>query len=152
MTRKILSLLFVVLIAGCNKEQSDLDKVQIAELDGRSIDWRDYKGKTVLINFWATWCKPCIKEMPTLEKAQEQLQGEDIVFLYASNESVDLIENFKQKRGFDFHYVQAKNLEALNIMALPTTYIFNGEGKRFFSEAGFRDWSTAENISLIKSK
>jgi thiol-disulfide isomerase/thioredoxin len=127
-----------------------LNKIQLQSLSGDPIDLSQYKGKTIFINFWATWCKPCIQEMPTIAKAQEQLK--DVVFLFPSNESVDLITGFKERKDFDFNYVQALNLEALNIMALPTTFIFNSNGELIFSEAGFRDWSTQENLTLITGK
>ncbi len=136
----------------CSQATSELDKIELKQLDGTRIDWSNFKGKIIFINFWATWCKPCIQEMPTIAKAQEQLKGQDVVFLFPSNESVDQIQNFKEKRDFDFNYVQAQNMEALNIMALPTTFIFNAKGELIFSEAGFRDWSTPENIYLITGK
>lgn len=140
-----------LLILGCSAKQSDLDKIQLQTLDGLPIDMNDFKGKTVFINFWATWCKPCIMEMPTIAQAKEQLNGKNVVFLFPSNESVDLITDFKEKRNFDFNYVQVQNMEALNIQALPTTMIFNTEGELVFSEMGFRDWSTPENLALITS-
>ncbi len=87
--------------------------------------------------------------MPTIVKAQEALKDENVVFLFPSNESVELITGFKERRSFDFEYLQVTNLEALNIQALPTTMIFNVKGERIFSEAGFRDWSTSENLTLI---
>ncbi|HNP06180.1 MAG TPA: TlpA disulfide reductase family protein [Cyclobacteriaceae bacterium] len=147
------ALMFVaaLLIPGCSAKQSDLDKIQLQTLDGLPIDMNDFKGKTVFINFWATWCKPCIMEMPTIAQAKEQLNGKNVVFLFPSNESVDLITDFKEKRNFDFNYVQVQNMEALNIQALPTTMIFNTEGELVFSEMGFRDWSTPENLALITS-
>lgn len=140
-----------LLIPGCSAKQSDLDKIQLQTLDGLPIYMNDFKGKTVFINFWATWCKPCIMEMPTIAQAKEQLNGKNVVFLFPSNESVDLITDFKEKRNFDFNYVQVQNMEALNIQALPTTMIFNTEGELVFSEMGFRDWSTLENLALITS-
>lgn len=142
----------VMLFTGCaKKEPSDLEKIVLKTLDGSPIDMEDYKGKTVFVNFWATWCKPCILEMPTIVKAQEQLKDYNVVFLFPSNESVDLIIDFKEKRSFDFTYVQVQNMEALNIQALPTTMIFNPEGKMIFSEMGYRDWSTPENLAVITS-
>ena len=143
-----------LLLASCTKnEPSDLDKVELQTLEGTSIDMDGFKGKTVFINFWATWCKPCILEMPTIVKAQEQLKDSNVVFLFPSNESVDLIMDFREKRSFDFTYVQVQNMEALNIQALPTTIIFNADGEMVFSEMGYRDWSAPENLSLItKSK
>ncbi len=136
----------------CTENQSDLAKVKLKTLDGAVIDMNDYKNKTVFINFWATWCKPCIQEMPTIVKAMEQLKDEDVVFLFPSNESVDLIKGFKERKKFNFNYVQAQNMEALNIIALPTTSIYNKKGTLIFSEAGFRDWSKPENLSLITNK
>lgn len=126
-----------------------LESIQLTSLTGEAIDMDEFKNKTVFINFWATWCKPCIQEMPTIEKAQEQLRGKNVVFLLASNESIDQIENFKNKRKFQFRFVRVKNLEAQNIQALPTTYIFDEKGKLVFAEAGFRVWDTPENINLI---
>ena len=144
-----LSCLFVF---GCSSTKSEIEKIELEQLDGTRINWTDYKNKVVFINFWATWCKPCIQEMPTIAKAKQQLEEQDVVFLFPSNESADLIRNFKEKRGFDFDFVQVQNMEALNIQALPTTYIFNQQGELVFSEAGFRDWSTPENIALITGK
>lgn len=135
---------------GCSANQSELDKIKLQTLDGTPINMSDFKNKTVFINFWATWCKPCIQEMPTIAKAKEQLK--DVVFLFPSNEDVDLIQGFKERKSFDFNYVQAQNMEALNIQALPTTFIFSPDGKLIFSEAGFRDWSTKENLKLITGK
>lgn len=139
-------------LVACSGNDSDLEKIELQTLDRTRIDMSEFKGKTVFVNFWATWCKPCIQEMPTISNAQKQLKDEDVIFIFPSNESIDLIQGFKEKKSFDFNYVQVLNLEALNIQALPTTFIFNTKGELIFSEAGFRDWSTPENISLITGK
>jgi thiol-disulfide isomerase/thioredoxin len=153
---QIISLILVVLL-GCTKSnQSDsqnpkdlMSSIKLTELSGDPLDLTTYKGKTVFINFWATWCKPCIQEMPTLVNAQEKFKNEKIVFLFASNEDVEQIEKFKLKHTFNFHYVQVENLEELNIQALPTTYIFDSDGKLKFSEAGLRAWDSVENMDMI---
>ena len=132
-----------------NGSSVTLGSIQLASLSGEEIDMDEFKNKTVFINFWATWCKSCIEEMPTIENAQTRLKGKRVVFLLASNESIEQIERFKEKIKFQLHFVQVQNLEALNIQALPTTYIFNPQGKLVFSEAGYRIWDTPENIDLI---
>ena len=131
------------------KIESEFDKIKLTELDGTPIDLHQYQGKTLFINFWATWCGPCIQEMPSIQKAKSSLKDEDIVFLFASNEEVEAIEAFKKKQSYDFHYVRVENLEQLNIMALPTTYIFNPDKKLVFSEMGYRKWDNKNNIDLI---
>ncbi len=136
--------------------ESETDKIKLTDLDSKSINLNQYKGKTIFINFWATWCKPCLQEMPSIHQAQELLKNENIIYLFASDETVEQIEKFKTNHPYPFQYVKAENIEALNIMALPTTYIFNPTGKLVFSEMGFRKWDDQNNIDLlmniIKSK
>ncbi len=126
-----------------------LSDIKLTDLSGQPIDFSQYKDKVVLINFWATWCRPCLQEMPTLANAQRQLKEEPIVFLFASNETLEQIDRFRSRQSFDFQYVHLTNLEALNILALPTTFIFNPKGERVFAEAGYRQWDSNESLTLI---
>ena len=135
--------------AGSTLSVEDIANVQLKELDDQPIDLTQYKGKTIFINFWATWCKPCIQEMPTIESAQDKLKDKKVIFLLASNEDLEQIERFIKNHTYKFHYVHLENMEALKIQALPTTFIFNTEGKLKFSEAGYRKWDDPENIELI---
>lgn len=140
-----------------NKDQSgssatstdDIKKVKLTDLNGKEIDLDQLKGKTVFINFWATWCKPCLQEMPSIESAQAKLKDQNVVFLLASNEEVNQIESFIKKHNYTFQYVHLENMEDLGIQALPTTYIFNSEGKLKFSETGSRQWDEAASLDLI---
>lgn len=90
--------------------------------------------------------------MPTIEKAMTDLQDEDIVFLFASDEEAEQIEKFRSARKFNFEYVRVLNLTELNLQALPTTFIFDGNGDLIFNDMGYRDWSTDENKKLILNK
>ena len=92
-----------------------VDKIRLKELNEQPVNLEKYKGKTVFVNFWATWCKPCIEEMPTIEKAQTILTKEDIVFLMASSESAEEIDAFRKAKNFNFNYLQVQNSEELNI-------------------------------------
>ena len=130
-------------------EKSGLDNIALYTMNNDPIDLQQYKGKTVFINFWATWCKPCIKEMPSIQKAKEILKDEEIVFLFATNDDTEAVASFKEENIFDFNYVQVKNLEDLNVQALPTTFIFAPDGELEFSEAGFRKWDDKESLDLI---
>src|SRR5688572_8032630 len=65
-----------------------LESIHLVSLSGKEIDLTELENKTVFINFWATWCKPCIQEMPTIENAQTMLKDKNVVFLLASNESI----------------------------------------------------------------
>lgn len=152
---RILFCLILVALTSCsqgNKNQSgtnDINKVKLKDLNDKEIDSDQFRGKTVFINFWATWCKPCLQEMPSIESAQAKLKGENVVFLLASNEEVDQIESFIKKHDYTFQYVLLENMEELNIQALPTTYIFNSEGELKFSETGSRKWDDSTSLNLI---
>ena len=126
-----------------------LKKVKLLDLKGSSFSLEQFKGKTIFLNFCATWCKPCIVEMPTIEKAQNILNKEDIVFLIASGESADEIDAFKKVHSFKFNYLQVQNSEELAIESLPTTFIFNQDGELVFSESGYRKWDEKNNIEMI---
>ncbi len=153
-----ISWVVMILLMACssNSEKSrekengkGINAIKLVNLSGEEINMDDFKNKTVFINFWATWCKPCLQEMPGIERAQELLKDKDVVFLLASNESIEQIESFKANRRFNFEYVQVQNMEALNIQAIPATFIFNPQGELIFSEVGFRVWDAPENIRLI---
>jgi len=130
-------------------KESITTKIKINELNNEAIALDQHRGKTIFINFWATWCGPCIKEMPSIERAKNILKDRNIEFMVASNESVEQIQGFATKRNLDIHYVQLQNLEELNIPALPTTYIIDPTGELVFSETGYREWDEAANIELI---
>ena len=155
-----LSLFFLVGIIACKdvkKHKADpggsvqvkIGEVKLINLNDQPVDMRQYKDKTVFINFWATWCKPCLEEMPSIKKAKEIMKNENIEFLFASNETAGEIEVFNKEHDYGFNYVKAGNMEELNIIGLPTTLIFNPDGKLAFSEIGYRKWDEKSNIDLI---
>lgn len=129
--------------------ESIVEKIKLKDLNGQPIDLAQYRGKTVFINFWATWCGPCIKEMPSIERVKNILKNGNIEFLAASNEDVDQIQSFIAKRNVNLHFVQLQNLEELGIPALPVTYIISSKGELAFSETGYREWDTPSNIELL---
>lgn len=145
--------LTIVVMVGCSSppaQKFTLDSFQLKTLHGEPVDLSRYKGKTVFINVWATWCRPCIQEMPSIAAAMETLKDrKDIVFLFASSEEPGEITTFRDSRPFPFDYVQLQNLEALRIEAIPATYIFDPAGRMIFGEEGFRNWNTRENLNLI---
>jgi thiol-disulfide isomerase/thioredoxin len=118
-------------------------------LEGKALDMNSFQGMTVFINVWATWCRLCIQEMPTIAEAMKKLGDRNVVFLFASSEDISEIAEFKDRKSFPFTYVQLGNLEALSVKAIPATFIFSPEGDLSFGEEGFRDWSKEENLKLI---
>ncbi|MCW3088207.1 MAG: TlpA family protein disulfide reductase [Sediminibacterium sp.] len=156
---KLLCIALLLGFAGCSgndskpvpptQKQTEITNIHLTDLNGEAVNLEKYKDKTVFINFWATWCKPCIAEMPSIESAQRKLSGQDIVFLLASDESMEQVKEFSDGRGYKLNFVRIDNFEEQNIQALPTTFIFNPAGRLIFSEMGSRNWDDPGNINLI---
>lgn len=120
------------------------------DLEGNTIELDQYKGKRILLNFWATWCRPCIEEMPALLKAQSRLEKEGYVFLLASDQSTETIKKFKAKKNFDFNFIKfTGSLAQLKIQALPTTFIYNEKGEKVDEITGGVEWDSQEIIGRL---
>lgn len=127
-------------------------KSTFEDLEGNSIALSDYKGKKLLLNFWATWCRPCIEEMPALARAQTALANENYVFLFASDQSTAKIKAFSEKKDFDFKYVKFNGAMAdFEVIALPVTFIYNEDGKLVHRIDGATEWDSLDSIDMLKA-
>ena len=122
---------------------------------GRDISLSDYRGKFVLLNFWATWCPPCIKEMPALNKLHNKLKGRnglEVVAVHAGP-ALATVKKFLKDNPVDFDVVIDKNmsLSSWEVSGLPTTFLINPDGKVIYKATGEREWDSEEMINFIKS-
>ena len=128
-----------------------------AELnDGTIINLKDYHRRFVLLNFWATWCVPCLKEMPDLEKVFQQMTSKKLIVLaIGMGEDKNSIRKFNEKHGFTFPMIADKNLEVARLYGvenIPITYLINPEGVIIGRALGIRDWASPELIEFMDSK
>ena len=122
------------------------------DLDGNDVKISDYKGKRVLVNFWATWCTPCLKEMPSMENAQEALKDENYVFLFATTDHIDKIKNFEKNNSYNFKFLKYNGtLDKLNIYALPATFIYNSKGEMVKRIDGVTEWDAEEMLAQLRN-
>ncbi len=128
-----------------------ISDIELTDLNGEKINLTDQKGKTLFINFWATWCRPCLEEMPSIVALQELLKNENIEFYFASDEDVEKIQRFIKTRQMNSNFVRVENPESLGIEALPTTFIFDGNGELVFSEVGYRKWDNPGAIEIVRN-
>ena len=161
MKKTILYSLCLLVLSSCHtdikerKNVFDLEAIQLktlfVDLDNKLVDLTQYKGKRIVLNYWATWCGPCIKEMPGLKKAEEILENHNYTFLLVSDETIDKISEFKTNRSFDFNFLKsAKSIEALGIYSLPTSYIFDENGKKIETFVGTIAWDSEQIIEKLK--
>lgn len=129
----------------------------LQDMDDKQHSLKAYRGKVVLVNFWATWCPPCIREMPSLEKLYQKFRGQPFVLL-AINQWED------EERVFEFmgqlatiptfpilFDPQSKVSDAFGVQGLPSTYILDKQGRIVFRAKGGRDFDHAEIERKIKS-
>ncbi len=126
-------------------------KSDFEDLSGNPVALTEYKGKKIILNYWATWCRPCIAEMPSMLRAQELLGKNRYVFLLASDQSVETVREFQNKKGFDFIYLKfTGSLAQKQINALPTSFIYNSKGELQFTISGARAWDSPESLKELK--
>ncbi|MEM7169867.1 MAG: TlpA disulfide reductase family protein [Pseudomonadota bacterium] len=126
------------------------------DLTGSSLTLADYKGKTVLLNFWATWCAPCIHEMPSLDALQTRFRGDGLQILAVSLDRGGLgkVVPFKDEMAFAdldlFLDPKGKFSREFQVYGLPVTYLIGPDGKMIGSLVGPADWNGPEAEALIR--
>jgi thiol-disulfide isomerase/thioredoxin len=145
----------IAFLCGCNKTNEEkvfFDKLDLKTMDGKALTVASLEGKMAFVNVWATWCGPCLKEMPSIERAKALLESEGYVFIAISNEEHENIENFIAKNDYTFDFAElGMGLEALNVYSLPASYIVNGKGNLVYEHMGAKEWDSPENILMFKS-
>ena len=118
----------------------------------------EIKGPAV-VNFWATWCAPCIKELPDLEILGQKLGSEATVYLVNFGEATKTIETFKAKKPelFGEHTVLLKDakmsgLKVYGLRGVPTTVLVNKSSETVESIQGMKDWGDEEIVTEIRAK
>lgn len=116
--------------------------------DGEIIELSDQKGKVVFINFWATWCPPCIAEMPSINKLYSEFRdNEKVMFLMVDvDNNRTLSQKFMDKKKFELPvYTPASSIPSSYMSgAIPTTLVLNKYGKVVFKHEGMGDFSNEE--------
>ncbi|MEA3302612.1 MAG: TlpA disulfide reductase family protein [Pseudomonadota bacterium] len=125
-------------LSAANNPLNDLD---LKDLDGKLHKLSDYRGKWIVVNYWATWCPPCRREIPDLVEFHEKHKGHDAVVLGVNHEYATLkeLKNFKKKYNMSYPVLQATPRTASidrEIRGLPTTYLVNPEGQIVAVQSG----------------
>ncbi len=123
--------------------------------DGQGLRLADFSGKFVLLNFWATWCPPCVDEMPSLNLVQERLSGRGLVVLGISvDENKDEYEGFLESANIRFPTGRDPERQASTLFGTvkyPETYLIDRDGIVIRKYIGPEDWSQAEIFNYLSS-
>ena len=131
-------------------------EISFEDGEGETLSLADFNGKVVLLNIWATWCAPCRREMPTLDRLQAELGGSDfeVVALSIDRQGVPVVEAFYQEIGLETLpiYVDPSGASqrALRVLGIPTTLLLDRDGNELGRLAGPAEWDSPEMVGFIR--
>jgi thiol-disulfide isomerase/thioredoxin len=137
-------------------KRAALPDVRFTDGDGRSVRLSGFRGKTILLNIWATWCAPCRKEMPALERLQAKLGGPafEVVALSIDRGGATAVKSFYEELGIkDLRvYVDAtaQAPSEFNAIGLPTTLLIDAQGREIGRKVGPAEWDSPEVVRVIQ--
>jgi thiol-disulfide isomerase/thioredoxin len=123
---------------------------------GKEKTLAEFKGRVVLVNFWATWCAPCIRELPSLDRLQADMGGEDFVVLAVNEDrqGADIAGPFLDKHGWKHLTVNVDRQMALGrafgVRGMPSTYLIDRKGEVVGSLTGPAEWDSQDAKVLIR--
>lgn len=126
----------------------------LADLNGNTVSLKDFRGKKVYLNFWASWCPPCRREMPDIQKVYEKYQDKDLVVLTVNlGEDKNTVENFINRNNYSFRVLldpYQSVAQAYDITSIPVSYFIDREGNIVSKRIGAMTLEQMEsNIELL---
>lgn len=125
----------------------------LSDLSGKHHDIREYKGKVVMVQFWATYCAPCIKEMPSVERLKTRLAGKPFAILAVNmGESATEVRDFLKKIQVDFTILMDPDAQAIGdwkVFVAPSTFLVDVSGKIRYTLQGGAEWDTPDLMQAI---
>lgn len=119
----------------------------VKDLSGNTVDFKNFRGKIVFLNLWATWCGPCRSEMPSIQKLYEGMDKGKVSFVMLSLDDEQLsrrVKSFAERSGYTFPvYTNTGHLtEQLQVPSIPTTFVIDRDGYVVMKEVGMRNYDT----------
>ncbi len=124
--------------------------------DGKTLGLKDFKGKVILLNFWATWCEPCKAELPSMQRLYESLRpaGVEVVAISIDRNKKDRIKEYVKEYDLTFPVLldpSQKVRKGYFIMGLPTSYLIGADGNLKGFVSGAREWDSAASKKLFSN-
>jgi len=136
------------------EKRSPAPEFALNDVSGKVITLKSLRGKVVFLNFWATWCRPCRREMPAMEKLHREFRDRGLEIVAVNfREGRDDIRKFLQELGLTFTILLDKNgkiSEQYGVWHLPVSYIINRKGEFVGKVSGSREWDSKEAESFFR--
>lgn len=127
--------------------------VEFQDPQGRPVRLADFRGRPLLVNLWATWCPPCVAEMPTLDALAARDGELQILAVSQDHDGREKVERFFAARRFDrlepYLDPELKLMTELGVATLPTTLLYDSDGREVWRMTGMEDWESSRAAKLI---
>ena len=145
---------FIIIIISC-KEKIEKNNNQVlpilVTLENEEFKLEELKGNVIILNLWATWCKPCIAEFKNLEESKSLFKENDVKIIAVSNEPIDKISEFLKRKPFDLNFVKLNgDLSYFDVYSLPTTIVLDKNGEENFRVTNSIDFTSKDFTNKIK--
>ncbi len=137
-------------------ESQGVPEIGLTRLDGTPFQLSSLRGKIVIVNFWASWCNPCVEEFPSLIKLMAQFNKEVVVVAVSEDETREDMRAFMRamglpKPGFEMLFDNAKsNMQAYGVEKIPETFLVGRDGKLIRKVLGIENWANEDAVSYFK--
>lgn len=125
----------------------------LKDIDGNTHTLKSYRGKVVILNFWATWCPPCRDELPSMERAYQKLKDKGVVLLGIDvGEDSDTIFTFTADYPVNFPLLMDMDstvIKSYPVVGLPTTYVIDRQGRLVYRAIGTRQWDAVNILKIL---
>ncbi|MBK6263542.1 TlpA family protein disulfide reductase [Marivirga sp. S37H4] len=127
--------------------------MKLISSNGEKLDMESLRGKVIFLNIWASWCPPCLAEMPGINKLYKDVDKDKVAFIMLSvDDDFTRAMKFHQKKNFDFEIYQApKGLPSMYYsQSIPTTYVIDAKGNLALTHSGMGDFNTSDFKAYLK--
>jgi len=117
------------------------------DVRGNSVQFDDFRNQVLMLNFWATWCGPCLIEMPSMAALHEEFEGQGLHVVAVTNEDEETVRRFLEQNPYPFTFLidqEGRLSERLRVWALPLTIILDRNGKLTYFHQGAQLWDTPD--------
>lgn len=123
---------------------------KLSNTDGITFSLNDFKGKVVFINLWATWCPPCVAELPELNKLHNDY-SDDVVFLFITHEEAEVVKQFLRKKSYTIPVYKplTQYPSDFETSSIPTTFVINKNGEVVISKSGIANWNSKKVRNIL---